>query len=73
MNKATLEILSTLALTGTAVVSHHKKNEMKALQELKTKRIVFEKEIRIGYSIVKFGYSEWITEVTNSRTYTPTK
>jgi hypothetical protein len=57
MNKATIEILSTLAYTGTAVVCWHKKNDMKAMQELKTNGIIYVQEERHGYSIVKFGRS----------------
>lgn len=71
MNKATIEILSTLAVTGTAVVCWHKKNELKALEELKTNGIVYIKETRHGYYIVRFGKSEMFDTPTVTRVYTP--
>jgi hypothetical protein len=71
MNKATVEILSTLAVTGVAVVCHHKKNEMKAFEELKTNGIIYVESERIGYSIVKFGRSAVYNAPTVTRVYTP--
>ena len=75
MNKATIEILSTLALTGVAVVCHHKKNDMKAFEELKTNSIIYVESERHGYYIVKFGRSAVCNAAFNTptvtRVYTP--
>ena len=71
MNKATIEILSTLAVTGVAVICHHKKNEMKAFEELKTNGLIYVESERIGYYIVKFGRSAVYNTRTVRRVSTP--